>query len=154
MDNILINVLYVDDEINNLNMFKATFRFTYNVFIANSPAEGVKILDENVIHVIITDQRMPEMTGVQFLKSILDKHPDPIRILLTGYSDINAVIDAVNQGQIYQYISKPWDENQIKLVIEKAFEVFSLRKENTELLQKLTQANQQLEFLLRQKLIS
>lgn len=150
----LINVLYIDDEVNNLNMFKATFRFTYNVFIAVSPAEALKILEDKDIHVIITDQRMPEMTGVEFLCSILDTFSEPIRILLTGYSDINAVIEAINKGQIYQYISKPWDETQIKLVIEKAYEIFSLRRENKALMKKLTQANQQLEFLLRQKLIS
>ncbi|WMJ71926.1 response regulator [Cytophagaceae bacterium ABcell3] len=154
MEEAQINILYIDDEVNNLNVFKATFRFSYNIFLAESPTEGRKILDENDIHIIITDQRMPEMTGVEFLSSILDVHPDPIRILLTGYSDINAVIDAINKGKIYHYVGKPWDEAQIKIVIDKAFEVYSLRKENKELIEKLSKANEQLEFLLRQNLLS
>jgi response regulator RpfG family c-di-GMP phosphodiesterase len=97
---------------------------------------------------------MPGMTGVEFLCSIIEKHPEPIRILLTGYSDIQAVVDAINKGQIYQYISKPWDEHHLKNVIEKAFEVYSLRAENKELIKSLLRANEQLEFLLRQKLLS
>jgi DNA-binding NtrC family response regulator len=103
---------------------------------------------------IITDQRMPGMTGVEFLSSIIKDHPDPIRILLTGYADIQAVIDAVNKGQIYQYVSKPWDEQQLRVIISNAFEIFSLRRENKELMKSLLRANEQLEFLLRQKLLS
>lgn len=154
MDDLPINILYVDDEVNNLTMFKATFRFSYHIFTALSAEEGRKILAENEVNLIITDQKMPVMTGVEFLCSILDLYPDPIRILLTGYSDMEVVIDAINKGQIYQYISKPWDEQQLKIVIDKAFEVYSLRRENKELIRKLMQANKQLEFLLRQKLIS
>ncbi|MBX9852611.1 MAG: response regulator [Cytophagaceae bacterium] len=151
-----IGILYVDDEQNNLTSFKATFRNTYKILTAISAEEGRKILDENAsdIQIVITDQRMPGMTGVEFLCSIIKDHPDPIRILLTGYSDIQAVIDAINKGQIYQYISKPWEEQQLKITIEKAFEVFSLREENKELIKSLLQANKQLEFLLRQKLLS
>jgi response regulator RpfG family c-di-GMP phosphodiesterase len=151
-----VGILYVDDEVNNLTSFKATFRGSYNVFTAPSADEGKRVLEEksNEIQIIITDQRMPGMTGVEFLSSIIDKFPDPIRILLTGYSDIQAVIDAINNGQIYQYISKPWEEQHLKIVIEKAYEVFSLRQENKELIKSLLRANEQLEFLLRQKLLS
>jgi response regulator RpfG family c-di-GMP phosphodiesterase len=149
-----INVLYVDDEVGNLTAFKAAYRRTYNVYIAESAADGKKILDENDIEVILTDQRMPEMTGVEFLQSIIKIHPDPIRILLTGYSDIDAVINAINKGQIYKYISKPWDNDALKLTIDQAYEVYSLRKENQELTKSLLRANKQLEFMLRQKLIS
>lgn len=151
-----IGILYVDDESNNLTSFKATFRHSYQVFTAISGEEGRKILDERAseIHIIITDQRMPGMTGVEFLTSIIEDHPDPIRILLTGYADIQAVVDAINKGKIYQYISKPWEEQQLRIAIEKAFEVFALREENKELVKSLLQANKQLEFLLRQKLLS
>jgi response regulator RpfG family c-di-GMP phosphodiesterase len=148
------NVLYVDDEVNNLNTFKATFRKSYNIHIALSAEEGKKILKDNPIDIIITDQRMPVMTGVEFLCSIIDDYPDPIRILLTGYSDMQAVVDAINKGQIYQYITKPWDEQHLKISIDKAFEVFNLRQENKQLMKSLLQANKQLEFLLRQKLLS
>ncbi len=149
-----INVLYVDDEVGNLSAFKAAYRRDFNVFIAESAGEGKKILAENDIEIILTDQRMPEMTGVEFLQSIIEAHPNPIRILVTGYSDIDAVIDAVNKGQIYKYISKPWDNESLKMTIKQAFEVYSLRKENQELTKSLLQANKQLEFMLRQKLIS
>lgn len=149
-----INVLYVDDEVNNLTAFKASFRRNYNIITAKSAEEGMKILDENEIEVILTDQRMPEMTGVEFLQSIIEKHPNPMRILVTGYSDIDAVIDAVNKGQIYKYISKPWENDYLKMAIDKAYEVYSLRKENQELTKSLIRANEQLEFMLRQKLIS
>jgi len=149
-----INVLYVDDEVGNLTSFKAAFRKDFNVFVAKSAAEGEKILAVNPIEVVLTDQRMPEITGVEFLQSIIEKYPDTIRILITGYSDINAVKEAINKGQIYKYIEKPWDNDHLKMIIEKAFEVYSLRKENKELTEKLIRANGQLEFMLRQKLIS
>lgn len=151
-----VGILYVDDEVNNLTSFKATFRSSYTIFTATSADEGRKVLEEKSkdIQLIITDQRMPGMTGVEFLSSIIEQHPDPIRILLTGYSDIQAVIDAINRGQIYQYISKPWEEQHLKIVIEKAYEVYALRQENKELIKSLLRANEQLEFMLRQKLLS
>ncbi len=80
--------------------------------------------------------------------------PDPIRILLTGYTDITAVIDAINKGQVYQYLTKPWDESNLRIIIKNAYEIFDLRMQNRELLEKLKKANEQLEFLLRQNLIS
>lgn len=149
-----INVLYVDDEVHNLNSFKAGFRRMFNIFTAESAEEGRKILETEDIQVIITDQRMPVMTGIEFLESIIPDFPDPIRILLTGYADINAVIDAINKGQVYRYIQKPWMEEDLRINIEKAFEIYTLRKENRELTEKLLVANEQLEFLLRQKLLS
>lgn len=148
-----ISILYIDDEENNLTAFKATFRRDYKIHLAISAEEGRKVLENEPIDIIITDQRMPDETGVEFLSSILDKYPEPIRILLTGYTDIEAVIDAINEGQIYRYITKPWNEQELRMNIENAFEVFRLRKENKELLEKLKKANQQLEFLLRQKLL-
>lgn len=149
-----IRILYIDDEVNNLNSFKAEFRYDYTIFIAESAAEGLKIVEEEDLHIIITDQRMPEMTGIELLESIIDKYPHPIRILLTAYADIEAAIDAINKGRIYKYISKPWNAQEIRIIIKNALEVFSLRKENKSLLNRLMEANKQLEFLLRQKLLS
>ena len=97
-----INVLYIDDEPNNLVTFKAAFRRAFTVFTAESAEEGRTILEQNDIHVILSDQRMPKMTGIEFFESILSTHPEPIRILITGYTDINAVIDAINRGQVYK----------------------------------------------------
>lgn len=149
-----INVLYVDDEVSNLTAFKATFRREFNVFVADSAVSGRKVLEENNIEIILTDQRMPDVSGVEFLQSILGDFPDPIRILVTGYSDLNAVKDAINKGQVYKYIEKPWDTDFMRMIIEKSYEVYSLRKENQELTKTLIQVNKQLEFMLRQKLIS
>lgn len=149
-----IAVLYVDDEVNNLNSFKAVFRRDFYVFTAISGEEGQKILRENKIQVIITDQRMPEMTGVEFLESIIPEFPEPMRILLTGYTDIQAVIDAINKGQIYYYLNKPWDEQQLSVVIKNAHEIYRLRSENQRLMDELERTNRQLEFLIRQKLLS
>lgn len=149
-----LSVLYVDDEINNLQSFKAAFRRDFLIYTAASAKEGMKILNEVPIQIIITDQRMPEMSGVEFLEQIIPIYPDPIRILLTGYSDIQAVIDAINKGQVYHYITKPWDEEQLRNIIKKSLEVYALRSENKELVKSLLRANEQLEFLLRQKLLS
>lgn len=149
-----INILYVDDEVNNLISFKATFRLRYKIFTAESARDAMKILDEHNIHIIITDQRMPEMTGVEFLVNILETHPDPIRILLTGYANLNAVIDAVNKGKIYHYLSKPWNEEELNNTILQAFEIYKNRKDEKEITDKLQVTNDQLEFLLRQKLLS
>lgn len=149
-----IHILYIDDEIHNLNAFKASFRRLYTVFTATSAEEAEAVLAKEEIQIIISDQRMPKMTGIEFFESILDKYPEPIRILLTGYADINAVIDAINKGQVYKYFSKPWNEEELRHNIEKAYEVYALRRENKELTAKLLDVNEKLEFLLRQKLIS
>lgn len=154
IDNNLMNVLYVDDEQTNLFSFKASFRRDFNVFTAISGDDGLKILNENDIHVVISDQRMPNMTGIEFFQRMLTEHPKPIRILLTGYADINAVIDAINKGEVYRYVTKPWNTDELKNIIESAHELFSLRRENEKLTKKLIKANEQLEFLLRQNMIS
>lgn len=149
-----INILYVDDEQNNLVSFKATFRMKYNIHTAISGDEAIKILKNNPIEIIITDQRMPNMTGVEFLQSILGDFPDPIRILLTGYADLNAVVDSINKGKIFHYLTKPWNEEELEMTIKRAYDVYSLKKEETELTEKLGVTNAQLEFLLRQQLLS
>ncbi len=148
-----ISILYVDDEMNNLISLKATFRTEFQIFTAISAKEGLEVLGREKIQVIITDQRMPEMTGVEFLEQVVQLYPDPIRILLTGYTDLQAVIDAVNKGQIYYYLNKPWDPQQLRTTIQNGFEIYRLREENAQLLAELTRVNEQLEFLLRQKLL-
>lgn len=149
-----IKILYVDDEENNLQAFKATFRRDYKIFLAISAKEAREILESEDVDLIITDQRMPEETGVEFLESIIPIHPKPIRLLLTGYTDIQAVIDAINKGQVYHYLTKPWEEDYLRTVIKNAYEIFTLRRENEKLTEALLKANEQLEFLLRQNLLS
>lgn len=149
-----ICILYVDDEVNNLQSFKANFRREFKVFIAESGAEGLEIFKKEDINIVLTDQRMPEMTGIEFLVEVQKINPEPIRILITGYSDINAVIDAINRGQVYRYMNKPWQNEEIIVTMKTAHEVFTLRRKNRELMDELKKANEQLEFLLRQKLLS
>jgi DNA-binding NtrC family response regulator len=144
-----VGVLYVDDEINNLNSFKAAFRRSFNIYTAQSAAEGRQVLQEYDIGVIITDQRMPVTTGIEFLESILPAYPDTIRILLTGFSDVNAVMDAINRGQVYKYLVKPWQNDELKIYIQNAIEIYELRKVNKELTYKLQLANIELEALTR-----
>ncbi len=149
-----ISILYVDDEENNLFSFKATFRIKYQVHTAISGDEALKILDSKEVQIIITDQRMPEMTGVEFLEIVLEKHPNPMRILLTGYADMGAVVDAVNKGKIFHYLAKPWNEEELDLTINRAYEKYLEKIQLTEMNEKLAMSNDQLEFLLRQKLLS
>ncbi len=149
-----VKVLYVDDEVHNLRSFKATFRRDFTLFTAESGPEGLEIFKKEDLNIILTDQRMPEMTGIEFLVEVQKINPEPMRILITGYSDITAVIDAINKGQVYRYLNKPWQYEDLKATIMAAFEVFTLRRENKELVRKLERANEQLEFLLRQKLLS
>ena len=149
-----INLIYVDDEENNLMSFKATFRLKYNVTIALSGDEALKIMETKKFELIITDQRMPNMTGIEFLEKILEKYPDPMRLLLTGYADMTAVIDAVNKGKIYHYLTKPWNEEEVDSTLKRAYEVYQERQKMKEMNEKLAVSNDQLEFILRQNLIS
>jgi len=149
-----INILYVDDELNNLTSFKATFRFKYNVYTCISAEEAIHFLANNNINIIITDQRMPGMTGVEFLEKIIDIYPDPMRILLTGYTDIGAIIEAVNKGKIYHYLNKPWDEEELDSTIQEAYKLYLQKQELKTHTENLSVVNGQLEFLLRQKLLS
>lgn len=128
-----IKVLYIDDEESNLHAFKAAFRRIFDVHLANSAKEGHKILTQHRIEVIISDQRMPERTGVDFFASILDTHPNPMRILLTAYTDIDAIIGAINKGQVYRYVTKPWNEFELKMTIENAYRMYSLKEENNKI---------------------
>ena len=100
-------ILYVDDERQNLVSFKATFRRDYTIHTANSAEEAIGVLQKHPIQLIITDHRMPQMTGVEFLEKIGPNYPETVRMLLTGYSDVEAIIDAINKVGIYRYLTKP-----------------------------------------------
>lgn len=139
-----ISVLYIDDEEDNLFAFKASFRRTFNIFTASSAAEGLGILNENPIHVIIADQRMPQSTGVEFFDIVRKAHPDPIRILITGYSDIQAVIDSINKGNIFRYIKKPWNDIELETGIKNAYEVYVTKKQLKTKIEELERTNDEL----------
>ncbi|MEO0471610.1 MAG: adenylate/guanylate cyclase domain-containing protein [Bacteroidota bacterium] len=131
------SILYVDDEPQNLVSFKATFRREYSVFTASSGSEGLEILRQHPIQMVITDQRMPEMTGVQFLQNVLPEFPETIRIILTGYSDVQAIIDLINNADIYRYITKPWEEDELRMTIENARQMYELQQRNKRLVAEL-----------------
>lgn len=130
-------ILYIDDEANNLTGFKATFRRDYKIVTAISAMEAKDILREQEFELIISDERMPEISGVEFFKSIIDEYPKPVRMLLTGYADIEAVIKAINEGHVYRYVTKPWDENDMRMTIDNALQFYNtqneLRERNVEL---------------------
>lgn len=137
-------VLYVDDEVNNLTSFKACFRKFYTIFTTTSTEEALAILNKNKIHCVIADQRMPGMTGVEFLESVVKAHPETVRMLLTGYSDVESVIDAINKGQIYKYIVKPWDEQYLKMTIDNAYDIYITKYLLDEKTKNLEKAQQEL----------
>lgn len=140
-----IKVLYIDDEMNNLLAFQASFRRKYKIYIANSAAEGMGILNEEPgIHVIIADQRMPGSTGVEFFHVVRRAHPEPIRILLTGYTDAEDIINAINKGEIYRYIKKPWDEFELQNAVQNAFEIYNTRKQLKKKVTELEKTNEEL----------
>ncbi|MFK7905810.1 MAG: histidine kinase [Chitinophagales bacterium] len=124
------NILYVDDERQNLVSFKATFRKHYMIYAAQSGEEAIAILRERRIDLIISDQRMPEMTGVELFERILPEFPNAVRMVLTGYSDVQSIIDAINKGQVYYYITKPWKHDELKLIMDNALESYELKMQN------------------------
>lgn len=138
-------ILYVDDEAHNLNIFKNAFFREYQIFTAASVDEAMAVLGKHPIQVIISDQRMPEMDGLQFLSIVKNQFPEPIRIIASGYSDIKVVMDAVNEAGIFHYVLKPWNNQELKLVIDNAIEKYNLLQEKEQLITELRLANQSLE---------
>jgi signal transduction histidine kinase len=145
MKNQKFSILYVDDEEINLKVFKNIFSLDYNVYTALSAKEGIKILDNNEIDVIISDQKMPEISGVEFLKYALQEHPELHRILITGYTDFNALKSAINEAKIFQYVQKPWEEKDLKNIIKEAIRLHQLENENRVLINELKEANKRIE---------
>lgn len=138
-------ILVVDDEVANVRLLKRVLGDEYETLLAYSGAEGLGLLKEHDVSLIITDQRMPGMSGVQLLEQSLLVRPDAIKILLTGYTDVQALIDAINAGHVYKYIPKPWDADELKLTVRRALEAFELKKNNDQLIIDLKQALAQLE---------
>lgn len=138
-------ILYLDDEENNLLAFKALFRREYEVFTTTSPQEAVSILGAHDIQVIFSDQKMPDLSGAEFFELTAREFPDSVRILITGYADIEAVIDAINKGQVYRYVTKPWNENDLKICLQNAVERYNDQRELREQNKRLEQVNAELE---------
>lgn len=126
-------MLVVDDEPDNLDLLYRTFRRDFQVLRAESGASALEVLAaEGEVAVIISDQRMPEMKGTEFLSKTVPQFPDTMRIILTGFTDVEDLVEAINSGQVYKYITKPWDPNELKAVVQRAAETYELLKQRTE----------------------
>lgn len=117
-------ILVVDDEPEILVSLQSLLRREFQVFTANSGAEAVRVLQDQAVHLVMTDQRMPQMTGVDLLRKAKDEHPEAVRLIFTGYADVQAVIDAVNQGNIFRYVAKPWDPDALLQTLREAGEMY------------------------------
>jgi response regulator RpfG family c-di-GMP phosphodiesterase len=141
-------ILFVDDEPNILSSLRRLFRGQgYQVFVADGGQAGLQLLETEEVDLIISDMRMPEMDGAQFLERVRSRWPDTIRLLLTGYSDIQSIQDAINRGEIYRYITKPWNDNDIVLIVRHALERRVLEQEKHRLELLTLEQNKQLKEL-------
>lgn len=137
------NLLLVDDEENIIrSLLRLLRRDGYNILTAKSGAEGLEILKQNEVNVILSDQRMPEMNGVEFLNEVKELYPDTVRMVLSGYTDLNSVTDAINRGAIYRFLTKPWEDELLRENIKQAFHQFGLVSENQRLTGELKKANE------------
>lgn len=139
------NLLIIDDEVEITKSIVRQFRKKYKVFSATSAKEGLEIMEKEHIQVVLADQRMPEMTGADFFNIIKVKYPYALKLMLTGYSDIEAVIGAINEGQVFRYITKPWIPAELDSIVKEAFEKYELITNNRKLLYSLKDANHLLE---------
>lgn len=137
-------ILYVDDDAGNLTVFKLAFLQEFNVLTADSAKAATELLKQHEVAVILSDQRMPKMTGTEFFKSIQHLYPDTVRMIMTAYTDIEVVISAVNDCGIFRYMTKPWNQEELKLALVNAHETYTLRKRNRMLIDELQAANKKL----------
>lgn len=138
-------ILVVDDEPDVVKSVQDLLRLDYRVLGATRAQAALDILRDEDVHVVMTDQRMPDVTGVEFLRQVQGDYPQAIRLLFTGYADIRAVIDAINHGNVYRYITKPWDPEELEAVIRQAIERYELAAEKRRLTQTLAEQNKELE---------
>lgn len=151
IENSMYNLLVIDDEPEITRSLKRQFRGKYNVFTAISASDAFPILEAQNIQVVISDQRMPGLTGVDFFAKIKSKYPDALKLILTGYSDIEAVIGAINEGQVFRYITKPWNPLELEVAIKEAFEKYELITHNKRLMETLRESNLTLEKKVKER---
>lgn len=137
-------VLYVDDLQTNLILFQATFEKYFHIILADSAIRALEILKEEEVQVLVTDQRMPDMTGTELLEKVAIDYPDIRRFLLTAFTDFETVVEAVNKGHIHGYINKPIQAEEVRLAIQNSLEVYFLRKKNGQMVEELATANREL----------
>jgi len=132
-----LRILAVDDERANLNLLRRTFHRDYEILLAENAQQGLNILKSAPVDMIISDQRMPGMTGVEMLAESRTIYPNAVRIILTAYADVKDIIDSINQGNIYRYILKPWSPDELKVTVSKALDHYRLEEENRDLVRRL-----------------
>ncbi len=137
-------VLLVDDEVAILESLELTLAEDYTVFAVDNGRDGLRIMRDEPIDLVIVDQVMPEMSGVDFLEKVIEIRPTCVRMMLTGYADINSIVRAINDGRIYRYIQKPWEPDELRLDVKRALENYRLNAENTQLTAALATANEKL----------
>jgi putative nucleotidyltransferase with HDIG domain len=139
-------VLFVDDEVNILKALQRLFRIEdMNVLCASRASEALELLERHPTQVVVTDQRMPEMSGVDFLAKVREHHPEIVRMMLTGYTEINVAVDAINRGEIYRLITKPWNDDELRATIRQAFDHADLKAE----IKRLNQVSREQNFKLQ-----
>jgi Nif-specific regulatory protein len=132
-------ILVVDDEQDNLDAFRFNFRKVFDIATASSGSEALDVLADKQVAVVITDQRMPKMTGIELLREVRTRQPDAVGIILTAFTDVDVLIEAINLGQVYRYITKPWDSKEVRGVLQYAIERFHLQRENRRLAAQLAE---------------
>jgi two-component system NtrC family sensor kinase len=138
-------ILIVDDEPNVLKALKRLLMDTdYDVLTAESGEAGLKLFEQHKIRLVISDYRMPGMTGVEFLSKVKERFPDTIRIILSGYADVAAIVDAINNGHVYKFIAKPWNDQEFLTTIMRSFDQYQLAQENFALNSELQIKNKEL----------
>jgi YesN/AraC family two-component response regulator len=142
----VVRILCVDDERNVLRALERIFlEDDYEILTATSGEEGLRLLNETAdIQLVLSDYRMPGMNGVQFLRQVYECCPDTVRIVLSGYADTASVVEAINEGQIYKFIPKPWNDDELRITVSKAIESFALQRQNRELAEELRDKNEEL----------
>ncbi|MFO0946771.1 MAG: hybrid sensor histidine kinase/response regulator [Planctomycetota bacterium] len=135
-------LLIVDDEPEVLAGLRGMFRRHYDVVTTERASEALQLLKQREVHVVVSDQRMPDMSGTDFLARVSEEFPNIVRLMITGYADIDSVIDAINRGHVYRYISKPWDPAELETAVKQAFDQYDLIAERRRLLRELEEANQ------------
>lgn len=139
-------VLYIDDEVHNLTTMEVALKKWYKIYTLDSPVNALDLIAKENIPVVITDQRMPKMSGLELAKKIKDYQQDIVVIILTAYDDNETMLNAINQGGIYRYLLKPWDLKDLRQTLQNAFETFDLREKNRKLVEVLLKQNQELKF--------
>lgn len=126
-------IMVVDDEPANLRLLERLFRNDYEIVSAESGADALRLLQQHDVALILTDQRMPDMTGIELLQRTATLRPHMVRIILTGYTDIDTLVEAINSGSVYKYVTKPWNNEELRLTISRAVEHYEATKARHEL---------------------